>query len=78
MIFCQASAASVTGTRLPDLAMTLNNLAVLCKTRGKIDDAELLYERALTIFEKVLGRNHPKATTCRANYASQLREKGHG
>lgn len=56
--------------------MTLNNLAVLYKSRGKHADAESLYRRSLSIFEQALGPTHPHVTTCRANYAELLREMG--
>ena len=58
----------------PDVAMTLNNLAVVYKAQGKLGQAELLYQRALAIFEQVLEPHHPKIVTCRANYASLLRQ----
>ena len=54
--------------------MTLNNLAVLCKSAGKYGEAEALYRRALAIFEAVLGPTHPKVATCRTNYARLLRQ----
>lgn len=62
------------GPNHPDVAMTLNNLAVVYKSQGKLGQAELLYQRALAIFEKVLEPHHPKIVTCRTNYASLLRE----
>ena len=38
-----------------DMAMTLNNLAVLYKATGEYAKAEPLYQRALAIFEAALG-----------------------
>jgi tetratricopeptide (TPR) repeat protein len=58
----------------PDVAMTLNNLAVLCKARGRYAEAATLYRRALSLFERELGPRHPKVTTCRENYEKLLRE----
>ena len=37
------------GADHPDLASTLNNLAVVCETLGQFDDAELFYRRAYAI-----------------------------
>jgi hypothetical protein len=54
--------------------MTLNNLAVLYKAAGEYAKAQPLYERALGIFEAVLGPTHPKVLTCRQNYAQLLRQ----
>jgi hypothetical protein len=54
--------------------MTLNNLAVLYKSEGKLDAARTLYRRALNIFENALGTKHPNTIICRTNYVG-LREK---
>jgi hypothetical protein len=48
--------------------MTLNNLAVLAKAQGRREEAADLYSRALAIFERALGPNHPKIITCRENF----------
>ena len=40
-------------------AQSLNNLAVLYKNQGKYAEAEPLYQRALAIYEKALGSDHP-------------------
>jgi tetratricopeptide (TPR) repeat protein len=64
----------VLGPDHPDVAMTLNNLAVLYKFAGKYAEAEPLYQRALAIFEAALGPTHPKVRTCRKNYAQLLRQ----
>jgi hypothetical protein len=54
--------------------MTLNNLAVLNKSRGRYAEAERLYRRAMAIMETALGPRHPKVITCRGNYGALLRE----
>jgi tetratricopeptide (TPR) repeat protein len=41
--------------------MTLNNIADLYRSRGKLAEAELLLKRSLEIKEKALGPNHPDA-----------------
>ena len=62
------------GAEHPDVAMTLNNLAVFYKSRQKLDEAAQLYRRALAIFEAALPPTHPKVTACRENYERLLRE----
>jgi tetratricopeptide (TPR) repeat protein/CHAT domain-containing protein len=41
-----------------DLALTLNNLAMLYEAQGQYSEAELLHQRALKINEKQLGSKH--------------------
>ncbi len=48
------------GSDHPDVATTLNNLALLYRSQGKYAEAEPLYKRALVIYEKALGKNHPQ------------------
>jgi tetratricopeptide (TPR) repeat protein len=43
----------VLGEEHPDVATSLNNLAVLLKTQGKYDEAEPLYRQSLAIDRKV-------------------------
>ena len=52
------------------------DLAALLDGQGKYDEAEALYRRALSIFEKALGPKHPKVRTYRQNYAGLLRAIG--
>ena len=47
------------GADHPDVARTLNNLAVVYEAQGKYADAEGLYKRALAIWEKALGQTTP-------------------
>ncbi|MHC1756201.1 MAG: tetratricopeptide repeat protein [Methanosarcina sp.] len=47
------------GPEHPDVATTLNNLALLYEGMGKYEKALPLYKRALEIIEKTLGTNHP-------------------
>ena len=58
----------------PDIAMNLNNLAVLYTSGEQYAEAEPLYQRALAIFEAHLGPRHPKVITCLQNYAQLLRD----
>ncbi len=43
------------GPEHPNVAMSLNNLALLYEAQGRYGDAEPLYKRSLAISEKVLG-----------------------
>ena len=58
---------------LPDTAASLNNLAGLLESRGRLDEAEPLYRRALAILESVLGPEHPNTVTVRGNLEALLR-----
>ena len=54
----------------PDVATSLNNLALLYKTQGDYAKAEPLYQRSLAIFEKALGPEHPDVATSLENLAA--------
>jgi tetratricopeptide (TPR) repeat protein len=56
------------GADHPDIAVTLNNLALLLKQQGHPTDAATIYKRALTIFERTVTPTHPNLITCRTNY----------
>ena len=60
----------------PDVAVTLNNLAILCRSQGRREEAERLYQRCLSILGKVFGPGHPKIAACLANYARLLCQMG--
>ncbi len=57
------------GPNHPDVATSVNNLAVLYKTQGQYAQAEPLYKRALAIHEKALGPDHPDVATSLNNLA---------
>jgi tetratricopeptide (TPR) repeat protein len=61
----------------PDTATSLNNLAKLYGNQGKYEQAEPLYQRALSIDERALGPQHPTTQRIRANYTRLLRTMGH-
>src|SRR5215472_15826155 len=46
------------GASHPDVAWTLNNLALVYRDQGKYMEAAGLFERALAIRKKALGANH--------------------
>jgi len=52
----------------------LNNLSSLLFVQGKDREAEPLLRRALEIFEKMLGDDHPKTQTVRENLDRLLQD----
>ena len=56
----------------PRLATSLNNLAELYRAQGKYAQAEPLYQRALAIWQKALGPEHPQVAMVLENYAALL------
>ena len=64
------------GASHPDVAQTLNNLAVVYQEQGKYADAEGLYKRALAIYEKALGEDHPDVAQTLNNLADVYQEQG--
>ncbi len=61
------------GSNHPDVATSLNNLALLYKTQGQYAPAEPLYKRALAINEKALGPDHPHVANSLENLAALYR-----
>ncbi len=51
------------------MATGLNKLGLLCYNQGKYAEAEPLYQRALAIWEKALGPEHPNVATSVNNLA---------
>jgi tetratricopeptide (TPR) repeat protein len=47
------------GERHPDVATSLNNLALLYDNQGRYDEAEPLYIQALNLRRELLGERHP-------------------
>ena len=60
----------------PDLATTLNNLALLYSDQGRYEEAEPLYQRSLEIYEKALGDDHPDLGRTLSNLAQLYRVQG--
>ena len=50
----------------PDLAYTLNNLAIVAERTGRLDEAETFYRRAVAITSASLPADHPLITATRA------------
>ncbi len=66
----------VLGEDDPNVATSLNNLAVLYHVQGKYEQAEPLYERSLAIDEKALGKDHPDLAIDLNNLASLYQAQG--
>ena len=60
----------------PHTLMTVNNLAVLLKDQGKLDEAKAMYERALAGRERTLGADHPHTLGTVNNLAGLLNQVG--
>ena len=64
------------GSVHPDVAQSLNNLAVLYQAQGNYGAAEPLYQRALAIREKALGSVHPDVAESLNNLAFLYQTQG--
>jgi len=64
------------GPEHPDVAVSLNNVALLYHTQGRYAEAEPLYQRALRITEKALGPEHPDVALSLNNLAELYRDQG--
>jgi len=60
----------------PDVAGSLNNLALLYGIQGRYAEAEPLYQRSLAIYEKALGHDHPNVATALNNLAALYDSQG--
>jgi CHAT domain-containing protein len=64
------------GPNHPDVAMSLNNLAVLYEKQGRYREAELIHQRSLKIEESQLGENHPNVALTLNNLAFLYHRQG--
>jgi tetratricopeptide (TPR) repeat protein len=64
------------GPEHPDVALALNNLAVVSESQKKYPEARALHERALALRQKALGPTHPEVANSLANLGSVLRHEG--
>src|SRR5262245_16534212 len=60
----------------PNLANTLNNLAVVAEKAGRPDDAETFYRRSAAIAAASLPADHPMVVESRQNLEGFCRERG--
>ena len=56
------------------MATSLNNLALAYSFQGKYAEAEPLFTRALNIWERAFGPDHPTLAQGLENYAALLRK----
>jgi tetratricopeptide (TPR) repeat protein len=61
----------------PEVAVLLNNLALLYRIQGHYAEAEPLYQRSLVILEKALGKDHPNVANSLNNLAFLYYAQGH-
>ncbi|WP_164928885.1 CHAT domain-containing tetratricopeptide repeat protein [Gloeobacter violaceus] len=64
------------GPEHPEVAKSLNNLALLYTERGEYAEAEPLFRRALAIREKAFGPEHPEMAKSLNNLALLYSERG--
>jgi tetratricopeptide (TPR) repeat protein len=62
------------GAEHPEVATSLNSLAVLYYLQGRYAQAEPLFRRAIAIQEKGPGAEHPRVAQTLMNYAALLRK----
>ena len=60
----------------PDLANTLNNLAIVTEKTGRLSDAEAFYRRAAAIASAALPTDHPMVAASRQNLEDFCRARG--
>lgn len=60
----------------PNLAVWMNNLGVMLRTSGRLQDAILLQRRALEIDEACYGQNHPAVAIDLCNLAEMYQDIG--
>ncbi|CAM9120096.1 unnamed protein product, partial [Hapterophycus canaliculatus] len=51
--------SKILGSDHPEVAYSLNNLALLLMAQGRFREAEPLHKRSLAIRENILGPHHP-------------------
>ncbi len=64
------------GEEHPDVATSLNNLAVLYKNQGRYEEAEPLYLAGLKMSQKLHGEEHPDVAMSLSNLAELYRSQG--
>ena len=60
----------------PDTADSCSNLAVVCREQGKDQEAEALFQKALTAYEKIFGPNHPDTQAVCGELAALSESRG--
>eukprot|EP00955_Chlamydomonas_euryale_P078335 363132-Chlamydomonas_euryale.AAC.15 len=68
-----ASRTKILGEEHPNTLTSMNNLAMLLKSNGKLKDAEPLCKKTLQGRVRVLGENHPNTLSALSNLASVIK-----
>jgi ABC-type transporter Mla subunit MlaD len=61
---------SVLGPDHSEIGVLLNNLAVMHRQAGQLDEALSHYVRALPLLQRTLGEQHPTVVTCAENLSA--------
>ncbi|MEM9092062.1 MAG: tetratricopeptide repeat protein [Cyanobacteria bacterium P01_F01_bin.53] len=64
------------GENHPDVATSLNNLALLYRSQGRYEEAEPLFLQALEMSRELLGQSHPSVATSLNNLATLYKSQG--
>jgi hypothetical protein len=64
------------GEEHPDTLTSRNNLALVLRGLGRLEEAEAEHRAELEICRRVLGEEHPDTLTSRHNLATVLRDLG--
>ncbi|MCJ1304921.1 hypothetical protein MMC08_007734 [Hypocenomyce scalaris] len=63
------------GMEHPDTLQSVHNLAYVCGCRSQYDDAEKLFQRACSGWEKILGPDHPNTEIAFKSYSAMRTER---
>ena len=74
---CLKATRNRLGNDHPDVASSLNNLALLYESQGRYEKAEPLYLQALELRKRLLGDDHPDVATSLNNLAGLYKSQGH-
>jgi len=64
------------GPQHPEVADSLNNIALLLKNEGKYEEAMSLYQESLQIYKKMYGSEHPYYALSLYNIGGLVYEQG--
>jgi tetratricopeptide (TPR) repeat protein len=64
------------GKRHPQVATSLNNLALLYANQGRYEAAEPLYQQALELYQELLGKRHPQVALSLNNLTALYANQG--
>jgi tetratricopeptide (TPR) repeat protein len=67
---------NILGSNHPDIAGSLENIAICLKLKGNLMEAEAMYRRAIQIMEKIFGLNHPQLINCLEGIGAVLEKIG--